>query len=72
MGREGATIFGLDGLGGTIGTLYTSAGIGSLFGPPVAGLLIDGPGYRVTILLAVGTGVVSVVALLPIFAHRSE
>ena len=67
-----ARLFGLDGLGGTIGTLYTSAGIGSLFGPPIAGLLIDGPGYRVTILLAFGMGVVSVAALLPIFARRSE
>jgi len=41
--------FGLDGLGGTIGTLYTAAGIGSLAGPPFAGFLIDGFSYNVAI-----------------------
>ena len=35
---------GLTGLGGVLGTLYTSAAVGSLGGPPLAGVLIDGPG----------------------------
>lgn len=38
--------FGLEGLGGVLGTLYTSAAIGSLAGPPLAGVLIDNAGYR--------------------------
>ncbi len=41
--------FGLDGLGGVIGTLYTSAAVGSLFGPPIAGVLIDAFSYPVAI-----------------------
>ncbi len=47
-----ASRFGLDNLGGTLGTLYTSAAFGSLCGPPIAGLLIDGPGYGTAILAA--------------------
>ncbi|MPZ86698.1 MAG: MFS transporter [Nitriliruptorales bacterium] len=42
-----AEVFGVTGLGGLIGVLYTGAGVGSLFGPPLAGLLIDATGgYR--------------------------
>jgi MFS family permease len=33
--------FGLAGLGGVLGALYTSAGVGGLIGPPLAGVLID-------------------------------
>ena len=44
--------FGLTGLGGVLGTLYTSAAVGSLGGPPVAGVLIDGPGYPTAITFA--------------------
>jgi predicted MFS family arabinose efflux permease len=33
--------FGLEGMGGVLGTLYTSAAVGSLLGPPLAGLLFD-------------------------------
>ncbi len=42
--------FGMEGIGGVLGTLYTSAAIGSLAGPPLAGVLIDGAGYRSAIL----------------------
>ncbi len=41
--------FGLVGLGGVLGTLYTSAGIGTLFGPPIAGLLRDEFGYTTAV-----------------------
>ena len=36
-----AEAFGTAGLGGVLGALYTSAGIGGLVGPPLAGVLID-------------------------------
>jgi MFS family permease len=36
-----AEIFGMRGLGGLVGLVYTSGGIGALFGAPLAGLLID-------------------------------
>jgi MFS family permease len=51
-----AVRFGLEGLGGVLGTLYTSAAIGSLAGPPLAGVLIDNAGYRSAI---VGAAVMS-------------
>jgi len=47
-----AELFGLEGLGGMIGTLYTAAAVGSLSGPPVAGWLIDQQGDRAAILFA--------------------
>lgn len=45
--------FGLEGIGGVLGTLYTSAAVGSLAGPPLAGLIIDAAGYRAAIAGAV-------------------
>jgi MFS family permease len=58
-----AGMFGLQGLGGMLGVLYTSAALGSLVGPPLAGLLIAAADYAVTIaasllLAAVATAVV--------------
>lgn len=48
--------FGLAGLGGVLGALYTSAGVGGLIGPPLAGALIDAtdsytPAIRVATVL---------------------
>ena len=39
-----AEIFGVHGLGGLLGVLYTSAALGSAVGPPVAGVLISSSG----------------------------
>jgi MFS family permease len=42
-----AQMFGVDRLGGLVGLMYTSAGIGTLIGPLAAGFLIDVTGtYR--------------------------
>ncbi len=57
--------FGLDGLGGLLGTMYTAAAIGSLAGPPLAGALIDRWGYRVAISFAVIVSTVAVLILAP-------
>ncbi|MDE0499473.1 MAG: ferrochelatase [Acidimicrobiaceae bacterium] len=59
-----AELFGLAGLGGVLGALYTAAGIGGLVGPPMAGLLIDGAGYRVTIVAAMIIALTSVPLLV--------
>ncbi|HEC08385.1 MAG TPA: MFS transporter, partial [Acidimicrobiales bacterium] len=59
--------FGLEGLGGLLGTMYTAAAIGSLAGPPLAGALIDNWGYRTAISFAV---TVSAVAVLILSAFR--
>ncbi len=61
-----ADFFGPIGLGGVLGALYTAAGVGGLIGPPAAGALIDRFGYSTTILVALGFGLVSFAALLPL------
>ena len=53
--------FGLVGLGGVLGTLYTSAGVGTLFGPPIAGVLRDEFGYRTAIGFAAAMTAIAVV-----------
>ncbi|MCP5029579.1 MAG: MFS transporter [Actinomycetia bacterium] len=58
-----AELFGLAGLGGTLGSLYTGAGVGGLFGPPIAGALIDATdSYRLAIIVALVLGLVSALA----------
>ena len=48
-----AEVFGLQGLGGLLGVLYTSSAVGSAIGPPLAGVLIgSGDGYGITVLLS--------------------
>lgn len=62
-----AEIFGLRGLGGIVGLIYTSGGIGALIGPPLAGLVIDATGgYRWAVVLAGLAALGSVLALLPL------
>ncbi len=58
--------FGLEGIGGIIGTLYTAAGIGSFAGPPLAGLLIDSYGYTTTIVVAALFNTTAVCILVPL------
>jgi MFS family permease len=63
-----AALFGPEGLGGSVGALYTSAGIGALLGPPFAGFVVDVTGdYRPAIISAIALAAVSVVlaGLLP-------
>ena len=49
-----AALFGAEGLGGMVGALYTSAGIGALLGPPFAGFIVDATGgYRPAIVSAI-------------------
>lgn len=59
-----ATRFGLDGMGGVLGTLYTSAAVGSLGGPPLAGLLIDGFSFGAAIA---GAAIMSLLGWLTLF-----
>ncbi len=58
-----AARFGLEGLGGILGTLYTSAAFGSFFGPPLAGLLIDRSGYEAAVSAATGTSAIGLALL---------
>lgn len=62
-----AELFGLRGLGGLVGLVYTGGGIGALLGAPLAGLLIDatgGYGWAITAAGLAAAG--SFVALLPL------
>jgi MFS family permease len=60
-----ADLFGAEGLGGTVGALYTSAAVGSLFGPPLAGFLVDRTGsYTVAIGAALALGIASIVPVI--------
>lgn len=62
-----AELFGLRGLGGVVGLVYTSGGIGALLGAPVAGVLVDATGgYGWAIAFAGVCGVGSFLALLPL------
>lgn len=59
-----AHLFGPVGLGGVLGALYTSAGIGGLIGPPVIGVLIDAANYETAIGGAIAFSGVSLVLLM--------
>ena len=47
-----AALFGVRGLGGLLGVLYTSAAVGSAIGPPVAGAVIGATGEYVPVVVA--------------------
>ena len=57
--------FGVERLGSLLGVLYTSAGLGSFAGPPLAGVVIDASGYGPAIAGALVLGVASLAALVP-------
>ena len=59
-----AYLFGPIGLGGVLGALYTSAGIGGLVGPPVIGVVIDATNYETAIGLAICLSAISLVLLI--------
>lgn len=66
-----AELFGPAGLGGSLGLLYTSAGIGALLGPPFAGFLVDATGtYRPAIVAAIALAGAAVVASAPLPVRR--
>lgn len=58
-----AILFGTNGMATILGATYTGAGVGGLFGPPLAGAIIDGAGYSAGIWFAVVMGGVSAVVL---------
>lgn len=64
--------FGMDGLGGVIGMLYTSAAIGSLGGPPLAGFLKDQFGWKIAIAFGLVMSWFSVLTLLPLLRPNAS
>lgn len=62
-----AGLFGVRGLGGLLGVLYTSAGIGSAIGPPAAGAVIDATGgYSPVVLVALAVGALATAVVLTV------
>jgi MFS family permease len=67
-----AELFGTQGLGATLGALYTSSAIATLAGPPLCGAIIDHTGsYQFAILLTLGLTVASSFVLLPVGMIRA-
>ena len=67
-----AELFGVRGLGGLLGVLYTSSALGSAFGPPLAGALIQSTGsYLIVILGCLIVGVLAAGAVLAVRAATS-
>jgi len=58
-----AQLFGIRGLGATLGALYTAAGFGGLIGPPTVGYIIDQFGYNTGIVTALASGLVGAILL---------
>jgi MFS family permease len=62
-----AQLFGTASMGRLVGLLYTSAGIGALVGPPLAGLAVDRTGsYRWAIAVAMALALAGWAVLLPL------
>ncbi|WP_456610577.1 MFS transporter [Blastococcus sp. SYSU DS0619] len=62
-----ADLFGVRGLGGLLGILYTSAALGSAIGPPAAGAVIGATGeYLPVIVAALAIGTVATVVVLTV------
>lgn len=58
--------FGIESLGGVLGTFYTGLGIGALMGPAISGFVIDQAGYRWAVaLVTISTIAASALALTP-------
>jgi MFS family permease len=53
--------FGVERLGALLGVLYTSAGIGTAIGPPLAGAIIDAGGYEPAIAASLALGLAATV-----------
>jgi MFS family permease len=61
-----ATLFGTVGMATILGAVYTSAGLGGLIGPPIAGEIIDRVSYPAGIIFALvmtGLGTMALLAL---------
>lgn len=63
-----AELYGLEGLGGILGVLYTSAGVGGLIGPIAAGIILDRTeSFSVVIGTSIGLTLLATVVFLPLW-----
>jgi len=67
-----ARMFGTNGLGVILGTLYTGSAFGTLMGPPLCGMIIDRTGgYRLAVAFTMACTIVAFIVLLPL-SHLDE
>jgi MFS family permease len=64
-----AELFGVQGLGATLGALYTGSAVSALSGPPMAGFVIDHSSYLWAAIFAGSTAVIGFLILIPMAAH---
>ena len=65
--------FGLQNLGALLGIFFTASGVSSALGPLLAGLIVDHTeGYRWGIVFALTTGMLGLLAVLPVKPAREE
>jgi MFS family permease len=64
-----AELFGVQGLGATLGALYTGSAVSALSGPPMAGFVIDHSSYLWAAIFAGSTAVIGFLILIPMTAH---
>lgn len=67
-----AEIFGLAGLGGVLGVLYTSAGVGGLVGAIALAAIVDGVGFEQAIVLSIGLSGLATAVILPVWLARDR
>lgn len=67
-----ATQFGMKGLGGVLGAWYSAAGIGALFGPSIAGRLVDAYGWSAATIFALIAASLAAVLLLRLPASPAD
>jgi MFS family permease len=58
--------FGLAGLGGMIGMLYTAAAVGAFLSPPLAGWIIDHFGYTAAVIYGATGATIGMLIVVPI------
>ena len=61
-----AELFGIVGMGGVLGALYTANGLGGLVGPPVMGRIIDASGHTAAQWTALASGLIGASLLIAV------
>lgn len=67
-----AELFGIVGMGGVLGALYTANGFGGLVGPPVMGRIIDTSGHTAAQWTALVSGLIGASLLFKVVPRNDE
>ena len=67
-----AELFGIVGMGGVLGALYTANGLGGLVGPPVMGQIIDSSGHTAAQWTALVSGLIGATLLVRVVPRTDD